>query len=277
MPKKTDKPGIDFEALKAPWPPEEIKWRIKKLFVEFTPPKALCIPYIDPRQVMERLDAVCGQFGWQISHKPAGSGVIAEIAIKDGVEWVSKSDGSDIRTGKGAHEEPFKTAVSDAIKRVAVLWGIGRYLYEFDAQWAFIENTSKSSKPNWVITGAALNKLAEYIASGSPTPHAPINNPPAAKGNPQLTAPPPVTQSSPSGRPQQSEGSNIKPTEFVKEVTADLRAALHQGCLEDQYKANYTEWFKIADQEERKSIVEVYNMLLTAQTKNRQSMAAHNS
>jgi hypothetical protein len=46
------------------------------------------------------------------------------------MEWVWKANGagnSDVEAEKGA--------CSDAFKRAAVLWGIGRYLYDLDSPW----------------------------------------------------------------------------------------------------------------------------------------------
>ena len=49
------------------------------------------------------------------------------LELKDG-EWITKSDGADDSNIEGA-----KGGISDALKRAAVLFGIGRYLYHPNA------------------------------------------------------------------------------------------------------------------------------------------------
>ena len=53
-----------------------------------------------------------------------------------GNEWVEKQDVSEIADQKNG----FKGGVSDALKRAAVKWGIGRYLYEYEPAWVTLDN-----------------------------------------------------------------------------------------------------------------------------------------
>ena len=79
---------------------------------------------------MDRLDSVVGQANWQATYSHALSKTVCELSLRCGDEWVTKSNGagdSDIEGEKGA--------LSDAFKRAAVLWGIGRYLYNLDSPW----------------------------------------------------------------------------------------------------------------------------------------------
>lgn len=92
--------------------------------------KALALAYIDARHVMERLDAVCGVAGWQCKYSHANGKTICDLAIKINDEWIWKADGAG-----DTQVEAEKGAISDAFKRAAVKWGIGRYLYELDAVW----------------------------------------------------------------------------------------------------------------------------------------------
>ena len=110
---------------------ESIRWRAQSVYSG----KALALAYIDARDVMERLDAVCGPSGWQCDHYDAGSG---RMACKIGIfqkhgdygNWVWKSDGAGATKIEGD-----KGAFSDAFKRSAVMWGVGRYLYDVGATW----------------------------------------------------------------------------------------------------------------------------------------------
>lgn len=120
-----------LNALAAEFPRSQVSWRAQSVSTKDPKkPKALALAYIDARDVMGRLDAVCGPAGWQCRYPHAGSKTICEIGIKIGDEWVWKANGAgdtDIEAEKGA--------ISDAFKRAAVLWGIGRYLYDIESPW----------------------------------------------------------------------------------------------------------------------------------------------
>jgi hypothetical protein len=91
----------------------------------------MALAYLDARDVMDRLDAVCDPGGWQSEHYAAGGGRLAcKIGIKVDDEWIWKSDGA----GESQFEAE-KGAFSGALKRAAVCWGIGRYLYDMPAPW----------------------------------------------------------------------------------------------------------------------------------------------
>ena len=82
--------------------------------------------YIDARDVMYRLDDVLGPLNWQDSYKEVMGRIICTLSIRFDEEWVSKSDGAGDTKIEGD-----KGAISDAFKRAACRWGIGRYLYYF--------------------------------------------------------------------------------------------------------------------------------------------------
>ena len=90
------------------------------------------LAYIDARTVMERLDDVVGAENWQDTYAETTAGrVLCGLSIRLGNEWITKSDGAGDTGVEGE-----KGAISDAFKRAAVKWGIGRYLYDLpkDAQ-----------------------------------------------------------------------------------------------------------------------------------------------
>lgn len=128
---------IDFQALSAPFPPEEVSWRLGTVSKEKM--RGMALAYLDARAVMDRLDAICGPAGWQDKYSHANGKTVCDIGIKCGDEWIWKADGagdSDIEAEKGA--------LSDAFKRAAVRWGIGRYLYNLDSPWVEIEEAGRS-------------------------------------------------------------------------------------------------------------------------------------
>lgn len=128
-----------FTALKAPFSPAQVSWRIGSTTADKK--KGMALAYIDARDVMDRLDAVCGEDGWQCNYSPApGNAIICNIGIKDGHgDWIWKADGAGATDVEGE-----KGMLSDAYKRSAVRWGIGRYLYDLDSPWVEIVPMGRS-------------------------------------------------------------------------------------------------------------------------------------
>lgn len=132
---------VDFKALAAPFPPEEVSWRLGS--VSKAKMQGMALAYLDARNVMDRLDDVCGPDGWQAVYPHAHAKTVCNIGIWCGPErgWVYKANGAgdtDIEGEKGA--------MSDAMKRAAVCWGIGRYLYSLKSPWVEIEEIGQTGK-----------------------------------------------------------------------------------------------------------------------------------
>lgn len=129
--------------LHAEFPRDAVSWRAQSLTRDGS--KALALAYIDARDVMERLDDVCGPENWQDTYTETARGrVICTISILCGDTWVAKSDGAgntDVEGDKGA--------ISDAFKRAAVKWGVGRYLYDIPAPWVPCETYDAGGKKRW--------------------------------------------------------------------------------------------------------------------------------
>lgn len=142
-----------FDELSAPFPAAYVEWRVGPTNKNKSDPKGQPLCYIDARTVMDRLDSVCGPDGWQCNYTPGvGGSIICNIGIRLEGEWVWKADGA------GATDmEAEKGAISDAFKRAAVRWGVGRYLYELKAPWIPME--VKGSKDTFVIPDSSLKKL----------------------------------------------------------------------------------------------------------------------
>lgn len=159
---------IDFKALAAPFPPEKVHWRIGATNAKpkATPPvpatKGIALAYIDARDVMERLDEVCGPENWQCRYPHANEKTCCEIGIyseeRGGMIWKANGAGdTDVEGEKGAF--------SDAFKRAAVLWGIGRYLYDLGNIWVELEARGKShviKASEMTRLRAALGKTAKH-------------------------------------------------------------------------------------------------------------------
>jgi hypothetical protein len=125
--------------------------------------KGIALAYLDARDVMGRLDAVCGPGGWQNRYSHTAGKTVCDIGIKVGDEWVWKADGagdSDIEAEKGA--------LSDAFKRAAVRWGVGRYLYAVSSPWCDLDEREQ-------ITEADRKKLRALLTKAVPESHPAIS------------------------------------------------------------------------------------------------------
>lgn len=125
------------QKLECPFPASRVSWRIGRKTQDKK--KAQLLAYIDARDVMERLDKACGFENWQCRYNLADNGLlVCEIGIRINSEWIWKANGAG-----DTQVEAEKGKCSDAFKRAAVLWGIGRYLYDLEAPWVAIDQYGK--------------------------------------------------------------------------------------------------------------------------------------
>lgn len=111
-----------------PFDPLEIEWRIQQAGESNGKKWAMVLAYVTNRAIMERLDSVFGIEGWQNEYQPMpDGGIICALKCKIGDAWVVKCDGAD-----KTNIEATKGGLSNAMKRAAVHYGIGRYLYRLD-------------------------------------------------------------------------------------------------------------------------------------------------
>lgn len=87
-------------------------------------PGGKMLDYIDARQVMDLLDDVVGPENWQCDYKEIAGKIYCGVGI-NAEGWVWKWD-----MGEESEFSPGKGEASDAFKRAAVKWGVGRFLYK---------------------------------------------------------------------------------------------------------------------------------------------------
>ena len=133
---------MNFKELAKPFPEKDIEWRIGRVGTKNGKPWAMVLAYLTNRAIMDRLDSVVGPDNWcnEFTQGPQG-GVLCGISIKVGDEWVTKWDGAD-----NTAIEKVKGGLSDSMKRAAVQWGIGRYLYSLDEGFAKIYDADSNTK-----------------------------------------------------------------------------------------------------------------------------------
>ena len=137
--------------LKRPFDPGVIHWRVgattaKKEGVKpLQASKGIALAYVNARDVMKRLDDICGD-QWQVEYPFEGC---AKVGIKIDNEWVWRSNGAGETEVEGE-----KGRYSDAFKRAAVLWGVARYLYYLPNVWCELNNgriVTPPQLPSWAL------------------------------------------------------------------------------------------------------------------------------
>ena len=203
---------MDLHELHEPFPAADVEWRLQTAGKGSGGFWARVLAYITNRAIQERLDEVCGPTNWRNEFQvgPMG-GVLCGISIRCGDEWVTKWDGAE-----NTDIEAVKGGLSNAMKRAAVQWGIGRYLYNLEEGWATCYPDRKGShvgqtkdKEHFTWDPPALPDWALPGGSGKPGPST-VQRAPAPQ-----PAPTPEQQmyTNPDKRPGQFAGQ--KPSEPV--------------------------------------------------------------
>lgn len=133
LPLATFAKSIDLSKLALPFKPKEIEWRVGRSgYSRDGKPWAMVLAYVSNRAIMRRLDLVCGPENWKNQFREwKEKSQLCGISIRIDGEWVTKWDGAD-----DTDFEATKGGLSDSMKRAAVQWGIGRYLYYLDGTFA---------------------------------------------------------------------------------------------------------------------------------------------
>jgi hypothetical protein len=164
------------EALAAPFDPRQVKFKPAVVSGH----RALALAYIDARVIQDRLDDVLGVTGWQDEYEclPDGS-VVCRLRLRLGDEWITKMDvgGQSEQPDEGDRR---KAAFSDALKRAAVKFGIGRYLYRLPQQWCDYDPQKRQFTRTPTLPPFALPKRAKSIEAPKPVNAAPLQG--KAKG-----------------------------------------------------------------------------------------------
>jgi len=136
---------VNLTDLAKPFPATDIEWRVGQAGMKGEKVWAKVLAYITNRAIMQRLDDVCGPGNWrnEFRYEPSGAilcGISVRVTRRGAAstdphvsEWVTKWDGAE-----ATDIEAVKGGLSSAMKRAAVQWGIGRYLYDLEEGWATV-------------------------------------------------------------------------------------------------------------------------------------------
>jgi hypothetical protein len=150
------------DALAVPFRESEIKFKPQAVKGNL----ALALAYVDVRVIMDRLDEVLGIENWQDHYQllPNHS-VMCRLRLRIGERWITKADvGSPSEQPDSG--DRLKAAFSDALKRAAVKFGIGRYLYRLPQQWVDYDPGRKQfvnrpRLPGWAMQNSAMATAAK--------------------------------------------------------------------------------------------------------------------
>lgn len=148
--------------LHIPFHASDVEWRLSHSGESNGKLWAMALCYVTNRAIMERLDAAVGPENWRNEYKPSPcGGVLCGLSINVGGEWITKWDGSgnmDASSAPGglSQSDAAKGTLSGAMKRAAVQWGIGRYLYNLPEGWATCYEDTKRGQ----FRGKTKNKKA---------------------------------------------------------------------------------------------------------------------
>lgn len=131
------------EQLEAVFNLDEIKFRIAAVFGNPKAARLVVVPYVTSRAIQDRLDDIFGIFGWSDKYIEVNGGYRCILTTTFDGKTITKEDGAET-----IQRFPIKGTISDALKRAAVKYGIGRYLYrlpKFDI-WGTIFLTKPSDE-----------------------------------------------------------------------------------------------------------------------------------
>jgi hypothetical protein len=166
-----------FAALAAPFEHQELKARSQQ---------GRQLYYVTARTVMNRLDSVLGPENWWDEYVPSQNSVLCRLTIRlpDG-STLTKSDAGGY-AGMADSGDDDKSGYSDAFKRAAVKFGVGRYLYRdgvavYSSLGGLADNEPDSrtrpevppAKPGTVGPDAPRPSESDHPATPSPGASAP--------------------------------------------------------------------------------------------------------
>lgn len=124
--------AVPFDVREVKFKPQQVKGN-----------RAIALCFIDARLIQDRLDEVVGVENWEDCYKLLTDGsVMCRLRVNIGGRWITKMDVGSPSEQPDAGDR-LKAAFSDALKRAAVKFGIGRYLYRLSAQWVDYDPVKK--------------------------------------------------------------------------------------------------------------------------------------
>ncbi len=204
-----------LEALAQPMDDNEIEWKVQTVTRNNQGDlNALIVPYVQARAIQSRLDKVCGLL-WQtkyrelsIFEKPA---IECTISIFHNNVWISRCDAAE-----ATQYESVKGGYSDALKRAAVQFGIGRFLYSLPQHWVSITSNRPQGPSEYVGGKYKINGKEEYVKGYYSRPELNLKQNQSSQTSKQTTTTTP--QKHPTNQKGKKEPAEFTPQQLQKEI-----------------------------------------------------------
>lgn len=159
----SDEERVISALLDAPFPANRIKIRVA--VSNKNTGMGLVTPYIDRRDVEERLDQVLGKTGWSIEsceHTVCGNSVRTTVTLKACIagNWISRTGVAGDR-----QEDAAKSAYTEAFKLAACNLGVGRCIYDLPKPMVQLEK-GRSGRDNWFLPRDYRYELPHWWVDG---------------------------------------------------------------------------------------------------------------
>jgi len=216
---------MNLNLLDEPFAADDVEWRVQQCGMASNGPWAMVLCYVTNRAIMKRLDEVCGKANWRNEYRdiPNNGGVECGISIKFDGEWITKWDAAE-----NTQVEAVKGGRSGAMKRAAVQWGIGRYLYQLEERFAVCSTERNNS---WNKASFKDKKTNQFSQLWWETPTLPAWALPPEPEKPSLD-------------------------EVVTQFNNDALQSQTEAELTDLYK---TAWASVGDSEQhQKQVIDIF-------------------
>lgn len=204
--------------------------------------KATILSYVDSRGVQDRLDEALGAENWQDKYQIIDGNLFCGISVKvsDGEgrsEWVTKWD-----VGTESNVDKEKGNSSDAFKRAAVKWSIGRFLYSLGTitlkAVTHTNNKDYPAKSDGTILWSTeeLNEYCKDLAAKGITDDTKFQK--SAPKQPVKPTPPPVKKvEQPKGESAKTTSGAMTPNKAMDVTDEESRKAKAKKAFEGLDKA----------------------------------------
>lgn len=171
--------------------PLPYEWRVQSFNRDKT--KAICTSFIDARTVQVVLDEMCVKHGctWDVDYKDVCGVIFCGITLTcpegkwDSITRWDAGNRIEEDTQDKMYMQGGKSAASDAFKRAAVMFGIGRFLYDIAPMVLPAANGSVIDE-----NGQKVYDLTTYIRGMNKKPQSkkkkPVSETPAATPPPEV-------------------------------------------------------------------------------------------
>jgi len=174
------------ERLAEPFDPGEIKWRVTATSTKQTKhgpvKRGQLAAYADPQAYTDRLNEVFGEWGWtrdydvQVVQNFERRGltdknktVCAKIVVVSKVTVLGLGSHTGVGEEWADDENAATRAEAQAFKRACSCFGLGRYLYDFDAIWIDLDHAGRPvhtpNLPEWALPGYVKRERERQAAN----------------------------------------------------------------------------------------------------------------